>query len=500
MVLPWLVVAALVVAGGYFLREAFRKNQTAGYSLYAGVAAALALFAGTFIVACILISDVSLVAYVVFWTAEVIMAAVAVFGTQKIVRGAVYAFAATLVLTVFLGTMPKAGTTTVALPVNDHQVVNVAVLSSVAVQDVPEAQACDQPHYYAYDAPQGSHNFGPAMAADSAAAAAQRFVEKAPCDPLWFATIVKYFDAGMNFSQTDTVHLAQSFANSPTTWSQAIRDLGNEIVDFDLVDSGNVRYATIGMIPGANPSIMPDLTQFTTQPVLGQALVVKLKNGVQRLLRLACDEQPAEQQFPAIPKASVPEVPPTVPPTTRTVTSSTTPPSTTSTTPGTSTVTTTTTPPVTTTTTTPGTSTTTSTTPSTTTTTPSTTSTTTRTTTTTPSTTTTTPETTSPKGPVIYPTGKPTVTVTGSPETTAPTETHPANPSTTPGGEVTGITAPGATTQTTPRVIPTTQPGGPSTEGPAPNPDGNSLMGVIMVGGLLGGASLRRKLLAKRIV
>lgn|GEM_PF-3342386 len=380
---------------------------------------------------------------------------------------------------------------TLDLPVNNG-IVKTAVQSSILMKDVPapQSQECAAgPHYYAYDAEPGTHNFGAAIQMADAAAGSQRFATKAHCDPLWLATVKAYLQEGSNFDPTTVQDEAKSYVTDHVKWDAAIQEVYGQIDSFELADAGNVQYASLGMVPGNNPNEMPTLTKFGTEPSLGQVLAAKLKNGTVRNFRGICDLQPAEEEFSKVPQPVVPEktptlppkkitVPPSSPPTTTTPpektttpsipTTTTTVPSTTTTVPSTSTTTTpptstTTTPPVTTTTTTPPETTTTTTPPE---------------TTTTPPTTTTTktcenggtpPECHNPKGTYTYPSGKPSDNkTTGPKETEPPVQTSKADPSTKPSQERTDVTAPGATQEsrtTTPEPVHTGE------SSPPVNPD-----------------------------
>jgi len=396
----------------------------------------------------------------------------------------------------------------VALTLPGGAIQKLAVLSSIRMSDVPPAQTeqdCPKDvRYYAYEAQEGTHNFGPVVEVSDVSAGAQRFATKAYCDPLWLAITKHYIAEGTKLDQSAVQAEAQTYVNDHNLWQRAINWVYGKIKKFSLVDAGAVKYDSLGMLPGANPSVMPTLTKFHTQPALGKALVAELDDGTLRRFRVLCDLQAAELFFSSVPAAEKPEVPPTQPPKTLTPPPSTTTPSTPST-PSTPKTTT----PVTSTTTTPETTTqTTSTTPSTSTTTPSTSTSTTTTpvtsTTTTPSTTTTTPvtttETTPTKGSVPYPTGKPPVSSPPSePESTATRETNPAGTSVKPSG----VDAPEATSLPT-RTVPSQEPGSGSTpEQPGtgdhdPDGNGNALAAFFAIPAMLTAGAFRKKMAAKK--
>lgn len=324
---------------------------------------------------------------------------------------------------------------------------NVAVIGSLRADQSPQAQTGDCGptgiRYYAYEAQKGTHRFGPTLEVSSIQEATQRFWTKAKCDPISLSTNAEYTEHGMQFDQALAESQARSYLTNPGKREAVQQALRNQVDTFYLVDAGNVPYETLGMVVvGSDPTVMPSLTKFSTQPALGKVLVVKLKNGNTRYFRIECDLQPAELKFPKVPQPATPEVTSTTPPTKTVVTTpaTTTTLVTTSTTPVTTTPSTT--PPVTTTPPTTPTTTTETTTPTTTTTTPPVTTTTTPTTTTSPpetttatpttSTTTVTTTTEKPKDPTDNPTGPTGAPTPPSPvETTDPVETNPAPPPTT---------------------------------------------------------------------
>jgi len=463
-----------------------------------------------------LVWGVSMLATWIFFIAMSIALVVACWAKVKQGLAAAGAGAAVGLTALGIFIPSVAAATTVALPV-DGKTMQLAVQSSVLMKDVPPAQSAEEcatdPHYYAYDAEPGTHNFGAAISVADAKAGAQRFFTKSYCDPLWFAATLHYKAEGTELDTSKAQSDAQNFLNDRSKWAAAVEDLrNNQIESIELVDAGSVKYASLGMIPGKNPGEMPTLTKFSTQPALGQVLVVKFKDGTVRYFRVVCDLQPAEQEFPKVPQPAVPEKTPSQPPKRITVPPSSPPPSTPSTpvtkttpsTPGTTTTVPSTTTTVPSTTTTPST-------PETTTTTPST-----PTTTTTPSTTTTTPSTSTstttttptcenggtppechnPKGTYTYPSGKPSDNkTTGPEETTAPVQTSKADPSIKPSQERTDVPVTGATSEprtTTPTPVHTGE------TSPPVDPDAAGLLfgGLGLFGG--GGGMALRKMREKK--
>lgn len=393
----------------------------------------------------------------IIWSAALGVAYAKAEISTPVAAGACALSAAIVLLGVALSPAPSAQPT-LALNLPGGGVQRVVVQASLPAAQIPEPAQCSPAsktaRFYAYDAEPGTHNFGAAITVDTVEAGAQRFATKAYCDAIWLAATVEYIKHGRELDQATAQAQAQVYLSDRTKLAAALQFVYDQIDSFQLINAGNVKYASLGMIPGANPGVVPTLTKFSVQPALGQTLVVKLKNGQTRNFRIVCDLQPAELEFPKVSPPVTPEVPPKTPPTKITPpppTTSTTPPVTTTTT----TPVTTTTPPSSTTTTPPVTTSTTSTT----TTTPST-STTTSTTTTPPVTTTT--VTTPPKGPVPLPSGGlPPATTTGSTETIPPVEPTVAHPTGKPGDEVTTVPAPGATqepSQPKPTPLPTVAP------------------------------------------
>lgn len=433
-------------------------------------------------------------AHLVFWLCWLVAFLVAIKESID-PRQALKASYATLVIAALIGvysvfaqmTPVTPTATATAFPGYDVSTVSKLLQSG----DAPKG-TCDKVKYYAYEAPAGSHNFGPNLAlvnptdVNEAVALFYQFVS---CDPLAAATNEEFIRSGENLDPGTATANAVKYNNDATRteWAAAVNRMRDRTATYYLVNADGIHYDSIGMIPGANPDVMPTLTKFSEQPNLGLTLVLVDKDGHESAFRIWCHIQPAVKQFtkvtpaPAAPQPAPPLSPGTPPKPKGNGTPSTTPPSTTK--PPSST--TTTKPPSSTTTTKPPSSTTTppsstTTPPSSTTTPPSSTTTPPSTTTTPPSTTTTPPVTTTntkSPDPSDWPhdTDKPTVSSPpGSPEPTLPPETNPVDPSQTPGAEVTATDLPAPSVEVPPptsRDIPTPEP----TMAPPPQDPGTSI-------------------------
>ena len=347
------------------------------------------------------------------------------------------------------------------------------------------ADCAQNVRFHAYDAPIGSHNWGPSKAYSKSEEAFTAFVAGICEDPFKMAGSTEYYIAGAGMVATKQVAQANRYRADRELWRKDTTRFLGQVAEAQLLYSPKL-YNSLGAIPGADRSQTPTPTSWGSQSVeAGQVLVLTMKDGTQLMFRVDCDFQPIiVKEFVSIPVVKPPKpAPPTPlcvegpdkgkpvppngkcpPPPTKTET---TPPSTSTTTP----------PPVTTTTTSP----------------PPTTSTTTTSTTTTTTTTTTPPEETCPPdkphgkppvcksdpsvdpGPSITTSVRPNPVPTGDPQPTQPpSPTGTTLP--TPTGTSSVVVVPsdqGGPTQTateTPREVPTTEapvPTGTQTESPA---------------------------------
>ena len=378
----------------------------------------------------------------------------------------------------------------------------------ISTDDADEADIPDI-HYYAYDAEPGTNNMGPAHHFSTVEDALNRLDLKLRRDPLYAATLYGSSHHGNNVNEVAIKQGATEMVDNRKLQMTSATTYMNAIDDAWLADFGDARYRSLGMIPGKDSSKMPTLTQFTELPKLGQALVLKLKNGGTVILRANCDLQPSfKSEVPRVSQPATPEKQPTekpqtyVPPTggaqpppvvktpppnkppktetppppkttTPPPTKTTTPPPTTETTPPTTTPPTTTPPTTTPPTTTPPTTTPPTTTPP----------------TTTPPTTTP-PTTTPPECPPEHPDCKDPDAGPDGPsehpgapapdpdevETEEPTEENPIDPGVTEDEDAPGVEAPGATdVPEEPREdVPDPVEGAPEEGGAIPDPDGNA--------------------------
>lgn len=139
-------------------------------------------------------------------------------------------------------------------------------------------------------------NFGPDFKVANVGEALTRFNQKKCEDPLWLAAVEQFFADGEAMSQTKAQDRAALFVKDHAAWQQAADDVTKQIADAVLTTSDQ-RYDSLGMIPGAKPTDMPQLTKFAEQPVLNTALDITLPNKEHRLLRIDCDEQPSVVKF-----------------------------------------------------------------------------------------------------------------------------------------------------------------------------------------------------------
>lgn len=179
------------------------------------------------------------------------------------------------------------------------------------------AQALCSTHFYAYDAPAGSLQFGatrPDFTNLSDAEAA--FKQKLSCDPLFLATVESFYAQGINLDASATYERAQALMADPDLRAETVEAVFAQPSSYAL-EVGPEDYETLGMVPGDNPSVMPALIKLEPDHPAGQVFVATLENGEKRAFRVPCDFQPIAPEFPHVPPPpSGPVCPwnPTLPP------------------------------------------------------------------------------------------------------------------------------------------------------------------------------------------
>lgn len=158
--------------------------------------------------------------------------------------------------------------------------------------------------FYGNKAPPGTYAMGPEQRFGTAEKAMERTKEKACFDRLWLS-MQNEFHANEAAMDLD---LAQANANkivaSNDEWAKAINQLSGDIKWIGLANVA-LPYESLGNIPAADGKSMPSLTKWSNQPVMGETVVVVLKNGETRLNRGFCDEQPSVVTFTKV-KVSTP--------------------------------------------------------------------------------------------------------------------------------------------------------------------------------------------------
>ena len=251
-------------------------------------------------------------------------------------------------------------------PQGDTSTADIELAVSSSQDQTPHAFSCPTGReFYAYKAiSSDSHEMGPRQKFDNVGQGVDRFQQKLGCDRLYAATIwmfVRAEDGGEAFDPGIAEQLATSLGSDDAKWKTVVDEINTDpeygIVSYELADAGSIQYDSLGMAWGANPSVQPTLTKFGVEPALNQVLVLHLKNGQIRLLRVTCDLQPSVKKFVNVTApASVTSIPSTgtthvtatttaPPPRTRTTETTTTPTTRTTTTRTTETTTTTTPPP-----------------------------------------------------------------------------------------------------------------------------------------------------------
>ena len=167
-------------------------------------------------------------------------------------------------------------------------------------------------HYYAYEAEEGTNQFGPRISLANADDGIARLNEKMFSDPLFTSAVLLSTKYGREVTDDSIMELARTYEGNHTAWKRASTDyLDNWVKSARLADAGPVPYYSLGMIPGSDPSEMPQITQFSEQPSLGQVLILEIENGENSstlYLRVDCDLQPAfKSKVPNVSKPAVKE-------------------------------------------------------------------------------------------------------------------------------------------------------------------------------------------------
>ena len=180
-------------------------------------------------------------------------------------------------------------------------------LSTDVSSDQPDGEMTV--HYYAYEAEEGTNQFGPRISLTNADDGIARLKEKMFSDPLFTSAVLLSTKYGRNVTDDSIMELARTYEADHVTWKQASTDyLDNWVKSARLADGGEESYYSLGMIPGSDPSEMPQITQFSEQPSLGQVLVLEIENGGTLYLRVDCDLQPAfKSKVPNVSKPAVKE-------------------------------------------------------------------------------------------------------------------------------------------------------------------------------------------------
>lgn len=172
---------------------------------------------------------------------------------------------------------------------------------------VPLANACgDSVHYAAYDAARGSNTFGPKQDFADVDAATKRLDMKMCQDPLFASTIVSFAKDGVHLDPAQAEATAKAYVGNRQQWSKAVTSLKAKVASY-TVENIDAPYESLAMLPKSSKAEMPKLLKVDRPVVLGKVLVLHLKDGSERMLRIICDLQPSAPHFPKV----APVVPPT---------------------------------------------------------------------------------------------------------------------------------------------------------------------------------------------
>lgn len=144
--------------------------------------------------------------------------------------------------------------------------------------------------YYAAMAPAGSRQFGPTQSDHRQALNKRRFKQKLREDPLFAAATIAFARDGIGFDNRAAERQAYVFAGDSKTWTGAVSELLKSVKSYSIVYDGSSSYTTRGMVP--HGSKRPRLFTATEHRSAGWTLVLHLRNGHTRALRIACGFQP----------------------------------------------------------------------------------------------------------------------------------------------------------------------------------------------------------------
>lgn len=162
--------------------------------------------------------------------------------------------------------------------------------------------------YYANTAPKGSHQFGPDQSGHDLKANSGRFGQKLCTDPLFASVQVEFAKHGIKLDANRVQAQANTFRKDRKAWTRAVTQLLGQgttknkvknpqwaVASYTVKYDGK-SYETLGMVPhGAKK--MPTLVKSDQSKKVGWAVILHLKNGQTRELRIACDFQPVGHTF-----------------------------------------------------------------------------------------------------------------------------------------------------------------------------------------------------------
>lgn len=174
---------------------------------------------------------------------------------------------------------------------------------SVAATPTPPHSAtksdykCGSPiHFFAYDAPKGSNNFGPTQTSTDLKKVADTFGKVLSTDPAAAASDVLFVRNGSKLSATKAEAKAKSYVKDKKAWCTDVTNAMAKVNNFTVENIAHT-FDTLGMIPGKTKNDMPRIVKQSAKINIGPALVAHLKDGSTRVFRITCFFQPSNQRF-----------------------------------------------------------------------------------------------------------------------------------------------------------------------------------------------------------
>ena len=186
----------------------------------------------------------------------------------------------------------------IALRAADGEIVNASIGKMITPARTNK-DASSTIRFDAYDAPVGSNNFGPDQQFVSREESFARFTDKLTNDPLYLSTMKEFFLHGSALDTTIAVNNARVMMTDSVYRHETLNWVLDQVNTYTS-STTDVNYESLGMIPGADRSVLPELTKFSEQIMLGDVLVIVLNNGQVRLLRVWCDYQPSAYTFKSV--------------------------------------------------------------------------------------------------------------------------------------------------------------------------------------------------------